>query len=213
MLPGAHAWVQGFAHDGSEDPCRASDEPLPTKAASRKWSSSAQNRGYSSSSIRRGNAVDGLISDPDSELHAAFKAALEKHKLKIIAWQQCVEMPPSAPEIFQGHAPVLDCVCTTTSSDKGGGGGVFVPVEVKACRPRRQLKRRSAKDAGCKPPFQDYADTWGLRHQLQLLMQSAALGHHHHRNGKPRGFVAYVDVCRKSVTLVKLNPALWPCVC
>ena len=73
MLPGAHAWVQGFAHDGSEDPCRASDEPLPSKVASRKWSSSAQNRTLVSS-IRRGNAVDGLISDPDSELHAAFKA-------------------------------------------------------------------------------------------------------------------------------------------
>ena len=201
-LPGAHFWVHGFAHSDSVDPSKATDEAIPSNHAPRKWCSKKQNRAIGcSSSLKRGEAVDELICNPSSALHAMFKAELAKHKLSIESWQRCIEVPASAPPIFQGFAPVLDCLCIETKSKRSSGS--FVPIEVKACRPRK-LKRRTSKDAGLRRPFDNYADNWGLRHQLQLCLQNAALG-----NVKPRGFVAYVDTQKPSVTLVKLNKDLW----
>jgi len=78
-----------------------------------------------------------------------------------------------------------------------------VPIEVKASQPRK-LKRRTAKHVGMKAPFDLFADTYGLRHQLQLCLQNAALG-----NTKPRGFVAYVDVVNEEVKLIKINKEVW----
>lgn len=200
-LPGAHAWVCGFANNKNGDPGKAADEPIPPNRSVSKWCSSKQNRGFHGSSIRRGNAVDEMLSDSSTALHAVFKKEIEKHGLVIDSWQRCIEVPPSAPAIFQGHAPILDCLCVERK--KNGGIGNFVPVEVKACRPRK-LKRRTAKDVGFKKPFDKYADTYGLRHQLQLCVQNVSLG-----SKKPRGFVAYVNVHDLTVTMIKLNKDLW----
>jgi len=201
-LPGAHAWVHSLAHESSEDPSIAVDEPIPSNysssssSSSHKWCAQKQNRGFGGSSLKRGRAVDAMLSDSSSKLHAVFKKALAKHNLEIQEWQTCVDVPSSAPSIFHGFSPILDCLCTDKSL-------ALVPVEVKASRPRK-LKRRSAKDVGMKPPFCSFADTFCLRHQLQLCLQNAALG-----NRKPTGFLAYVDVANEEIKLVKMNKAIW----
>lgn len=203
-LPGAHTFVHSFAHDDSGDPAKARDEPIACARHAKKWCTSKQNKGFAGS-IQRGRAVDEMLSNPNTELHALFKEALKKKNLTIKSWQQCVKVPSSAPPMFRGYAPILDCLCIETKA-RGGIGGL-VPVEVKASRPRK-LKRRTAKDIGMKPPFDMFADTFGLRHQLQLCLQGIALG-----NSKPKGYIAYVDVTKPEVTLVTLNPKLWGCAC
>ena len=213
-LPGAHVWVHGFAQEGSGDPGKAVDEPVCRQKPRRKrqqqqseapvWCSQKQNKGFGGDSLRRGNAVDAMLSDSGTKLHSVFKAELKRHGLHVLSWQNRVEVPASAPVIYHGYAPVLDCLCATNGGGGGGGGGgALVPVEVKACRARK-LKRRAAKDKGCRAPFDGFADTYGLRHQLQLCMQNAALG-----NVKPRGFIAYVDVQAETVSLTKLNKEVW----
>ena len=137
------------------------------------------------------------LSNPDTKLNALFKAELAKKNLSIEGWQRCIEVSAQAPQIFRGHAPILDCLCIETKKK------CKVPVEVKASRPR-SLKRRSAKDVGMRAPFDVFSDNYALRHQLQLCLQNAALD-----NSKPRGYIAYVDVDKPSIKLVKLNPALW----
>tara|TARA_B100001094_G_scaffold179829_1_gene174139 strand:- start:1577 stop:2197 length:621 start_codon:yes stop_codon:yes gene_type:complete len=191
--PGAHCFVHSFAR--ADDPTKAVDEPVPSnhRRGGNKWCTGKQNRGFSGSSI---NAGDAMLSDDGTRLHAVFKEALAKKHLAIRSWQTRVDVPPSAPSIFQGFAPIMDCLCTDRSLTP-------VPVEVKASRPRK-LKRRSAKDTGMKAPFDAFADTYGMRHQIQLCLQNAALG-----NVKPKGFVAYVDVVNEEVTLVQMNKAVW----
>lgn len=203
-LPGAHAFVHSFAQDDSKDPTKARDEPISCTRSTQKWSTSKQNKGFGGS-LKRGHAVDEMLSDPSTDLHVLFKEELRKKKLSIKSWQQCVQVPASAPSVFRGYAPILDCLCVETK--KNGQLGGLVPVEVKASRPRK-LKRRTAKDVGMKAPFDMFADTFGLRHQLQLCLQGAALG-----NSKPKGYVAYVDVAKPAVSLVTLNKQLWGRAC
>ena len=195
--PGAHCFVQSFCQ-AQGDPTKAADEPIPANRPG-KWCTSKQNRGFSGSNIKRGNAVDEMLSDPNTKLHSVFKDALAKHKLVIHSWQQCMEVPLSAPLMFHGFSPILDCLCLESNQR----GTALVPIEVKASRPRK-LKRRSARDIGMKAPFDSFADTYGLRHQLQLCLQNAAAG-----NMRPKGFVAYVDVVGEKVTLVKINKGVW----
>lgn len=192
--PGAHLFVQSFAQ-AQGDPAKAADEPIPANRPG-KWCTSKQNRGYSGSNIKRGNAVDEMLSNPSTKLHSVFKDALAKCGLTIQSWQTCLDVPASAPPIFHGFSPILDCLCTNKSL-------TLVPVEVKASRPRK-LKRRSAKDIGMKAPFCSFADTYGMRHQLQLCLQNASLG-----NVKPTGYVAYVDVANEEIKLVKINKEVW----
>lgn len=195
--PGAHFFVQSFAQ-AQGDPTKAADEPIPSNGTE-KWCTGKQNRGFSGDGKRRGNAVDEILSDPDTKLHSIFKDALAKHGLAIHSWQQCMAVPLSAPLIFHGFSPIFDCLCLECNKKSA----TLVPVEIKASRPRK-LKRRSAKNVGMKTPFDSFADTYGLRHQLQLCLQNAAIG-----NIKPRGFIAYVDIVNEKITLVRINKEVW----
>jgi hypothetical protein len=150
-----------------------------------------------SAAITLGKCCDMLIDDESSSLSKALNEALSRVSMVRAATQETFVCTPLE------CAPVLDVRCCVVG--KHGPAGC---VELKRSDVSRLVRRGQPAGPVSQSPFKAFADTWALRHHVQLGLQWLALRERFPQTKPGDCYVGYVSkdlLHNPTVELHRLN--------